>query len=64
MDDKECVHHWIIDEFNMGHCIKPGCGAVKDFGALMIKYNKQISHLAREHGAFKHGAKRGRESIK
>jgi len=30
-----CVHHWVIDEFNVGRCKK--CPAVKDFGALQEK---------------------------
>jgi len=36
-DNKQCVHHWVIDEYNVGHCIKPGCDAVRDFGALLEK---------------------------
>lgn len=35
--NKQCVHHWVIDAYNIGRCIKPGCGAVKDFGALLEK---------------------------
>jgi len=35
--NKQCVHHWVIDKYNIGRCIKPGCGAVKDFGALLKK---------------------------
>jgi len=33
--NKQCVHHWRLDGHNVGHCIKPGCGAVRDFGALL-----------------------------
>lgn len=27
-------HHWLIDSFNVGHCIEEGCNAVKDFNKL------------------------------
>ena len=39
---QECIHHWKIDRYNVGHCIKPGCGAVRDFGVLQKK-EKTIS---------------------
>jgi len=32
MNNRQCVHHWVIDKFNVGRCIK--CPAVRDFGAL------------------------------
>ena len=32
---QECVHHWVIDKFDVGRCIK--CPAVRDFGALRKK---------------------------
>lgn len=55
MSNEQCVHHWVIDELNVGHC--KNCPAVKDFGALMNKDKKvaQILHPAREH------VKRGRK---
>ena len=31
----DCVHHWVIDEHNVGRC--KNCPAVKDFGALQAK---------------------------
>lgn len=40
MSNKQCVHHWIIDEFNVGRCIK--CPAVRDFGALLKKEGADI----------------------
>jgi len=52
MGKTECVHHWLIDLDNIGHCIK--CGAVKNFGALMRK--EGILQPARQHSA-----KRGRK---
>ena len=33
--DPDCVHHWVIDEHNVGRC--KNCPAVKDFGALQEK---------------------------
>lgn len=27
-------HHWMIDSYNIGHCTKEGCDAVKDFNEL------------------------------
>jgi len=43
--NEQCVHHWVIDEFNVGRCIKPGCGAVKNFGALMKKEGADIVQI-------------------
>ncbi len=40
--DKECIHHWKIDDRNVGRCIKPGCAAVKDFGALLRNKHKEF----------------------
>ena len=31
----DCVHHWVIDEHNVGRC--KNCGAVRDFRALQKK---------------------------
>ena len=50
---KQCVHHWVIDEFNVGRCKK--CPAVKDFGALMNK-DKNVADIV--HPAH---SKRGRK---
>jgi len=30
-----CVHHWVIDDHDIGTCKK--CGEVKDFGRLLAK---------------------------
>ena len=68
MNNDQCLpHHWIIDEFNVGRCIK--CGAVKDFGALMKKYagTNEVFQVARVRSYSKPGRKRGRprkETIK
>lgn len=32
LNQDKCVHHWMIDNDNIGRCRK--CPAVKDFGAL------------------------------
>ena len=40
--DKDCVHYWKTDDCNVGRCSKPGCGAVKDFGALLSKKHKEF----------------------
>jgi len=32
---KACVHHWRVDDHNIGTCKK--CGEVRDFGALLAK---------------------------
>lgn len=53
-------HHWVIDEFNVGRCIKPDCGAVRDFGALMKKERKIVGIV---HLAPKGGGKRGEASL-
>ena len=39
----QCTHYWKIDDYNVGHCIKPGCGAVKDFGALLKKLQREFN---------------------
>ena len=46
--NKQCIHYWKIDRDNVGHCIKPGCGAVKDFGALFKKEQRVISERQAE----------------
>ena len=56
MSNEQCVHHWVVDEFNVGRCIKPGCGAVRDFGNL-LKYERKVSQIARQHDG-KRGRKR------
>jgi len=53
MSNEQCIHHWKIDEFNMGRC--KNCPAVRDFGALLKKKVAEIRQPARQHGA-----KRGR----
>jgi hypothetical protein len=52
----DCVHHWVIDEFNVGHC--KNCPAVRDFGALqqgVVKHAAGMIHIAQQRGG-----KRGR----
>ena len=53
---KQCVHHWVIDDLNVGRCKK--CPAVKDFDALMNK-DKNVAEIL--HLAPKGGGKRGRK---
>ena len=56
MSNEQCPpHHWVIDNFNVGRCLR--CGAVRDFGALMNKDKKAAGIL---HLAPKGGGKRGR----
>ena len=31
------AHHIFINGDNIGTCIRPGCGLVKDYGAMMAK---------------------------
>jgi len=33
MGDKQCIHYWIVDNKDVGRCLH--CGAVKDFGTLL-----------------------------
>lgn len=59
MSNEQCIHHWVIDELNVGRCKK--CPAVKDFGALLNK-DKNFGRLiyleiGRETG-------KGRQAIK
>jgi len=35
MTRDNCTHYWVIDSNNVGHCRR--CGAVKDFGRLLIQ---------------------------
>jgi len=51
---QECVHHWVIDQFNVGRCKK--CPAVRDFGALLKKQGADIVQVRLQSG------KRGRKS--
>lgn len=57
MSNEPCVHHWLIDEYNVGRCIR--CGAVRDFGALLSKEVAKVSKVPQL--AQEHGAKRGRK---
>ena len=50
----ECIHHWVIDASNVGHCKK--CPAVRDFGALLKKQGADIVQARVQ------SAKRGRPS--
>ncbi len=53
MSNEQCVHHWVIDQFNVGRCIK--CPAVRDFGALMKKQDADIVQVRLQ------SSKRGRK---
>jgi len=53
----ECIHYWIINDRDIGHCIKPGCGAVRDFGKQMRKWASEKSDGRLERGQH---SKRGR----
>ncbi len=55
MTEGECTHYWIIDDKDVGHCIKPGCGAVRDFGKEMRRWQEKESE-----GRVERGGKRGR----
>ncbi len=57
-DNKQCVHHWIIDSNNVGRCIK--CGAVKDFGKPLEKLSRELSEKQTERGQLPY--KRGKPS--
>ena len=57
-DNKQCIHHWIIDGNNVGRCIK--CGAVKDFGKSLEKLSRKLSEKQTEIGQRPY--KRGRPS--
>ncbi|MBA7679357.1 hypothetical protein ES703_87649 [subsurface metagenome] len=35
LGNKDCMHHWVLDRYDVGSCIK--CGAVRDFRALLRK---------------------------
>jgi len=37
----QCIHHWMIDENNIGTCKK--CGDVKDFRTLLAKEGRKKS---------------------
>jgi len=56
MSNEQCIHHWEIDEFNVGRCIK--CPAVRDFGALMKKREREVAEIRQS--ARQHCGKRGR----
>lgn len=50
MTEGECIHHWIIDSNDVGHCIKPGCGAVRDFGKELRRLRKKEPVVRIERG--------------
>ncbi|GAI27267.1 unnamed protein product [marine sediment metagenome] len=35
-------HHWMIDSYNIGYCIKEGCNAVMDFNRLQGHESKLL----------------------
>ena len=56
MSNEQCVHHWVVDELNVGRC--KNCPAVKDFDALMNEDKKvaQILHSAHRRRRGEHRA--------
>ena len=42
-------HHWVIDNNEVGRCIRPGCHAVMDFGQLQEKAGLRLK-LASQRG--------------
>jgi len=57
MSNEQCVHHWVVDKFNVGRC--KNCPAVKDFDALMNK-DKEVAQIL-HHPDPAQGGKRGRK---
>ena len=57
----KCVHHWVINSVNVGHCIRPGCDAVKDFGKLQDRAARLPEWMREKASA---GGKRGTNSAK
>ncbi len=55
MSNEQCVHHWVVDELNVGRC--KNCPAVKDFDALMNK-DKKVAQILHPAGGGKRGRKR------
>jgi hypothetical protein len=47
----QCVHHWIVDNMNVGRCQL--CGAEKDFGALLRKSERKAVSQTRSEAANK-----------
>ncbi|GAH83821.1 unnamed protein product, partial [marine sediment metagenome] len=52
--EDNCVHHWILDDKDIGRCIKRGCGAVRDFRKELRKWQRGESEVSAK------GGKRGR----
>ena len=50
MTEGNCTHYWIINDKNVGHCIKPGCGAVRDFGKELAKWRGKETEGGVERG--------------
>jgi len=50
---EKCVHHWRINEHNVGVCIK--CGEEKDFGVLLDR-GARVAAIAINTG--RHGSRR------
>lgn len=59
----ECTHYWIINDKNVGHCIKPGCGAVRDFGKELAKWSKRLSDGRIERGQHSKGGRPRKASL-
>lgn len=44
MANKQCIHYWILDNKDVGRCRY--CGAVKDFGVLLRKFERLSQPLS------------------
>ena len=61
MSNEQCIHHWVIDEFDVGRYKNPGCHAVKDFDALLNK-DKNFTEIV--HPAHSKRGRKRKEAIK
>lgn len=41
-----CVHYWWINRDNVGYCVRPGCDAVRDFGAMQRRAERRAKETA------------------
>ena len=65
MTEGECPpHHWIIDSKDVGHCIKPGCEAVRDFGKGLRRLRKKESEVRVERGQHTLGRRARKAKVK
>lgn len=45
---EQCVHHWIVDNLNVGRCKK--CFMVKDFGSMLRRQAAKREQIMRDIG--------------